>query len=329
MIILIPAYEPDGQLLRPDPRPRAADRTGSRIVVVDDGSGPAYAARLRRRRPLGADVIGYRGNRGKGHALKTGFGYIARPTAPAQRRGLRRQRRPAPRGGHPAGGRRAACRRRPTTMVLGGRHFTGEVPAAQPGRQRRPPGWLFRAGHRRAASRTPRPGCAATRPRMLAWLQTVRGDRYEYELNILLEARRPGYRPRSGARSRPSTWTTMRPRISGRCADSLRIYAPLLKFLLSSLTAFLPSTRWRSWSSWRPPALSLLAVLGARAVSSAVNFAVNRQPGVSGGPGPHPPSAPPPATSPWCLFCSPPTIGAALGADAPACRPCPPRSWPK
>jgi putative flippase GtrA len=110
---------------------------------------------------------------------------------------------------------------------------------------------------------------------MLPWLRSVRGERYEYELNLLLEAKQSGYaissvdiaavylHHNSGSHFRP-------------LADSIRIYAPLLKFLASSFAAFLVDTVVFLLLTSATDSL-LVAVVGARAVSSAVNFLVNRR----------------------------------------------------
>ncbi len=72
-IILIPAYKPDHKFV---------DFTGvliSRgftVVAVDDGSGQDYAGCFEDAKNLGVNVISYETNRGKGRALKTGIKYI-------------------------------------------------------------------------------------------------------------------------------------------------------------------------------------------------------------------------------------------------------------
>ena len=76
MIILIPAYEPDQQLPALIRSIRDAEPWAT-VVVVDDGSGPAYRDVFDGVKALGCHVIGYARNRGKGFALKTGFGFIA------------------------------------------------------------------------------------------------------------------------------------------------------------------------------------------------------------------------------------------------------------
>jgi putative flippase GtrA len=156
--------------------------------------------------------------------------------------------------------------------VLGSRAFTGNVPArSRFGNAATKLLFTLATGERIPDTQTGLRGYPAV---MLPWLRSVRGERYEYELNLLLEARHAGYSIQSvdiatvyldhnsGSHFRP-------------LADSVRIYAPLLKFLASSFTAFLVDTVVFLLLTVVMDSL-LLAVLGARAVSSAVNFLVNR-----------------------------------------------------
>ena len=70
--VLIPAYEPDTQLIRLAKRLKEA---GFAVVVVDDGSGPAYGEIFDAVREF-AHILTHAHNRGKGAALKTGMVYI-------------------------------------------------------------------------------------------------------------------------------------------------------------------------------------------------------------------------------------------------------------
>ena len=70
--VLIPAYEPDAELL---PLTKRLKEAGFSIVVVDDGSGPAYGEIFDAVKEY-AHVLVHPHNRGKGAALKTGMAYI-------------------------------------------------------------------------------------------------------------------------------------------------------------------------------------------------------------------------------------------------------------
>lgn len=269
MIILIPAYEPDQQLPALIRSIRDAEPWAT-VVVVDDGSGPGYKDVFDGVKALGCHVIGYSLNRGKGFALKTGFGFIAdhlpdRNVVCADSDGqhtivdiLRVAAAVQP--GSPA-------------LVLGTRNFTGNVPARSKfGNSATRLLFRLATGERISDTQTGLRGYPAA---MLPWLRSVRGERYEYELNLLLEAKRAGYvintvdiatvylDHNSGSHFRP-------------VADSVRIYAPLLKFLASSFTAFVVDTVVFLLLALVTDSL-LLAVVGARAVSSVVNFLVNRR----------------------------------------------------
>ncbi|MDJ0459509.1 bifunctional glycosyltransferase family 2/GtrA family protein [Arthrobacter sp. NQ7] len=274
MVILIPAYEPDRHLPALVRSIRnAAPHAG--IVVVDDGSGPAYREVFEDVKSLGCHVVSYARNHGKGFALRTGFGFIA-DNLPGQDIVCADSD-----GQHAVADILRVWQRLRenrdvewglSTMVLGGRAFTGAVPArSRLGNTATRLLFALATGERIPDTQTGLRGYPAA---MLPWLRSVRGDRYEYELNLLLEAKNNGYAiesvdiatvyldNNSGSHFRP-------------LADSLRIYAPLLKFLASSFTAFLVDTVVFVLLTVAVDSL-LLAVVGARAVSSAVNFLVNR-----------------------------------------------------
>ena len=71
--VLIPAYEPDAQLILLTERLREA---GFAVVVVDDGSGEGYKDIFAAVKENGATVLTHPQNGGKGAALKTGMAYI-------------------------------------------------------------------------------------------------------------------------------------------------------------------------------------------------------------------------------------------------------------
>jgi hypothetical protein len=77
-VLLIPAYNPDGRLLRlAEEINMAGGQAVPPLVVVDDGSAPSCrwvfdALKTR----MGCKVLRHETNRGKGAALKTGMAYI-------------------------------------------------------------------------------------------------------------------------------------------------------------------------------------------------------------------------------------------------------------
>lgn len=71
--VLIPAYQPDSVLIS---LVQALHRENFRLIVTDDGSGPAYADIFSALLPY-AEVLTCPENRGKGHALKCALRHLA------------------------------------------------------------------------------------------------------------------------------------------------------------------------------------------------------------------------------------------------------------
>ncbi|GAB3349258.1 hypothetical protein GCM10027452_19250 [Micromonospora halotolerans] len=227
MIVLVPVYRPGDRL------PRlvvdlAAALPAAHVVVVDDGSGPTAAGVLEGARDRGATPMRRRVNRGKGIVLKTGFRYVA--------------------GHHPgrdvvcvdADGQhlipdvvRVANRMRDTgALALGVRRFDGEVPPRS-----RLGNTVTRAAFRLATGvpvRDTQTGLRAYPAGLLGWLRTVPGERFEYEMNVLLHAARAGL---------PIAQVPIATRYQGGNAsshfssltDSARIYGPLARFAAARL----------------------------------------------------------------------------------------------
>mgnify|MGYP000962584279 CR=1 FL=1 len=124
MVILVPSYEPDTRLLVLVDALVAA--TDDPVVVVDDGSGAAYADLFAKVAMAGATVLTHRVNRGKGAALKTGFAHIAATHPGADVVCADSD------GQHAVADIVRVADRLAlgdVDMVLGGRRFTGRVPA--------------------------------------------------------------------------------------------------------------------------------------------------------------------------------------------------------
>ncbi|GAA0443928.1 sugar translocase [Actinoplanes capillaceus] len=264
MIVLIPAYQPDLRLAE------LVGRLGHhRVVVVDDGSGPPYAEMFAQARRAGAEVITLDRNRGKGFALRTGFAHIqarcpGEDVVCADSDGQHRV--------EDIEAVAARVRVSGAAMVLGVRRFTGRVPA----RSRfgnAATRILFRLITRLAVTDT-QTGLRGYPARTLPWLCRVPGDRFEYELRLLLRAAAQRWDVEEveiatvyldGNRS-----SHFRPVI-----DSARIYGPLLTFAGSSLLAFAVDAALLAGLVTWTGHLTASAV-AARLVSATLNYSVNR-----------------------------------------------------
>lgn len=267
MIALIPAYEPDARL----PHLVAALRSAAPhlpVLVVDDGSGSRYAEVFANAEAAGAEVIGYDTNRGKGRALKTGFDHIldrypGEDVVCADSDGqhtvtdiLRVAERVQEAG----------------TIVLGGRGFAGDVPTRS-----RFGNTVSRVAFRLATgivvhdTQTGLRGYPAT---LLAWLRGVRGERFEYELNTLLDSRAAGHTIEEieieTVYLEHNQSSHFRPIV-----DSVKVFAPLVKYASSSLAAFAIDGVGLVVLFALTGSL-LVSVAGARVISASVNFVVNR-----------------------------------------------------
>lgn len=265
--VLVPAYEPDERLVR---LVRALRDAGLPVLVVDDGSGPGSRPVLDAAAAAGAVVVHHAVNRGKGEALRTGFAWLAReqPGRDVVCADCDGQHAPAD---VLAVARRLAAG--DAAVVLGARSFTGPVPArSRFGNTATRLAFRLATGRRVQDTQTGLRGYPAGR---LAWLRGVPGDRFEYELRVLLHAAAQGLRvvevPIATVYLDGNASSHFRPLV-----DSVRIWAQLARFVASSLLAFVLDTLALLVLTTATGNL-LVAVAGARALSSGVNFLVNRR----------------------------------------------------
>ncbi|MBQ6373703.1 MAG: bifunctional glycosyltransferase family 2/GtrA family protein [Clostridia bacterium] len=272
--LIVPAYRPTEDMI-PMLR-RFVDAPDYVPVVVNDGSGPAYDA-IFERIPEGCIRLEHEVNRGKGAALKTAIGYVLEHlpectlavTADAdgqhQYEDILRVVRSA--------------REHPGTLVLGSRAFDGDVPfKSRWGNAITRHVFSIASGVKVYDTQT---GLRAFDRTCMEKFLNVPGDRYEYEINMLL------YAAREGIAMREETIRTIY--IDDNSAssfhpfrDSFKIYACILKYAMSSIIAFLVD-----WCLFELLArvpfglgaagdLTLSQVL-ARVVSATVNFVINKK----------------------------------------------------
>ena len=273
MIVLIPAYEP-GSRLEPVVAGVLAADPDVEVVVVDDGSGPAFTPVFDRVAALGATVLHHDTNRGKAAALRTGIDHALGEhpgddvvTADADGQHTVRD---ILRVAHAL--REDASAGMPT-LVLGCRAFTGRVPLRS-----RAGNALARGVFRLAAGWTlsdTQTGLRGIPSELLDWVRDQPGERFTFEQNVLLRCRREGV----AAHEIPIETVYLDGNASSHfrpIVDSLRIMLPLLLFAGSSLLAFAVDTvmllALHALTGTLVP-----SIIAARLVSASVNFAVNRR----------------------------------------------------
>ena len=264
---VIPAYEPDEKLTE---IVSALNRLGFETVAVDDGSGEAYAGIFQETGKY-AHVISCPCNCGKGHALKTAFSWLADRVQSADTivtldcDGQHRL--------EDAVTICNAARQKPDTLFLGSRKQS----AASPLRSRfgnavtRKVFQLFTG----VAVYDTQTGLRAFSARLLPEMLEIPGERYEYEMNVLLHCSRQGI-PMGEI---PVKTVYIDGNASSHfrvLGDSWLVYREILKFSASSLLGFLTDYALYSLLIFLHAA-PLYANIAARCVSAAVNFSINRR----------------------------------------------------
>lgn len=269
---LIPAYNPDERMTA---LCEELCRMGYGMIVVDDGSEEACAAVFAEAEPI-ATVLHHLENRGKGAAIKTGLKRIAEIAQPGdvvvtvdadgQHKSADVEKTVQ------------AAQLHPEALVLGSRAFTGRVPfkSRMGNRITRA---VYRAVTHCRVSDT-QTGLRAFSCALIPQMLEIPGDRYEYEMNVLLQCPRSGIPiqevPIETVYINENASSHFRP-----LADACRIYLQIFKFAGSSLAGFgvdyiLFSALSRLLSGIGAAAVPVSNVL-ARLVSATVNFTLNRR----------------------------------------------------
>ena len=230
-IIVIPSLKPDARLAE-----LIADikEQGFRhIIVVDDGSGPVYRHFFDDCEALGCTVLRHETNRGKGAALKTASAYIRTAfgadagmiTADADGQHL------------PEDILRVAhdMDAHPEALVLGSRDFGKGTPwKSLCGNRITSVFFLLTCGRWVKDTQTGLRGIPAS---LMELAETEEGDRYEYEMNFLMDAclTHPFYTTAIQTvyfdENKGSHFHPVR--------DAARVYARFIRFAVSSVGGFL------------------------------------------------------------------------------------------
>lgn len=272
--VLVPAYEPDHRLV--DLVAALAARLPlARVLVVDDGSGEAYAEPFGQVAAAGGVVVQHARNYGKAEALRTGMAAILERAPGADIVCVDCDGQHLPRDVARVADELARLRALGAApgLVLGCRSFDGAVPLRSRVGNRATTALVELAtGQRIDDTQTGLRGIPAE---LVPWLLAIPGERFAWELTVLLRAGRDGVRihtvPIETVYLDHNASSHFRPVL-----DSVRVLAPLLLFAASSLAAGVLDVVGVLVLSALTGSLAL-AVVGARLASATVNFTINRR----------------------------------------------------
>lgn len=283
-VVVIPAYEPPHSLI--DYVRTLLEYGVHGVVVVNDGSGEKYQDIYDEIASIdNCHAINYKTNMGKGYALRTAFEFCKNSydenlifvTADCD-------------GQHIAEDviRTAAlASEHRGSLVLGSRDFTSPNVPARSRYGNVQAMRIFKLLYRISVSDT-QTGLRAFSYSLLDKLLMIKGNRFEYEMNMLISLKKQSvpiyevpietvYLEKSDDVERVSHYRTFR--------DSAKVFLTLIKnlewYLLSSVlsavidvAAFYILLQY-AFVYWHPSINTLLATVGARVLSSILNFTIN------------------------------------------------------
>ena len=266
-IALVPAYEPEDLMIG---LLQELSEAKFETVVINDGSGKKFDPLFAEAKKY-ATVLTHEQNMGKGQGIRTGLTHIKEVygedcivvTVDAD-------------GQHKVCDALKLCElveSAPNTLWLGSRKLTGKVPFRS----------RFGNGMTRLVYRIStglkvhdtQTGLRAFSGELIDRMLETGGNRYEYEMNILLEFAREK-RPIEEMEIETIYLNNNEASHFNTVKDSFRIYKEILKFSASSLISFVVDYILFSALSFTPLG-TILSNIIARVVSSIVNFTINRK----------------------------------------------------
>lgn len=275
MHVIIPAYMPDEKLVALVDRLKA--ETDYNIIVVNDGSAPecdGVFAQIADRVTLLIHEV----NMGKGRAMKTAFSYVC-------------ENFPGDTGVviADADGQHLVkdivrvaelLEAKPDRIIIGSRRFTGKVPfRSRCGNAVTRAVFAIASGVKVYDTQT---GLRAIPTRYLPEFIKLRGERYEYEMNMLLRAAEIGIAMEETTidtvyigENESSHFHPIR--------DSFKIYAVIFKFIFSSLLCFAIDygafvlLALATGHLFTQNISNLISTAAARIISSFCNYFINKK----------------------------------------------------
>ena len=231
-IALVPAYEPDEKLNEVVNDLKSYNFI---VIVVDDGSGSKYKKYF----DVNADkVISYETNMGKGYALKTGFRYIKENYSNYIVVDVDCD------GQHKAEDAYKLCeyvKDHPNTLVIGKRIRKNDVPIRSKIGNAITRFVFFSVTLRHIYDT--QSGLRAFKDNLMDYMLSIKGDRFEYEMNVLLNLNKKHIKHKEieiktiyFEKNKKSHFKTIK--------DSWRIYKQIIKF------------------KWKTIVISLMLIIG-------------------------------------------------------------------
>ena len=225
--VLIPAYKPDEKLLKLVDELKKQEYT---IVIVNDGSGAEYEnvfAKL-----TDVKLISYPVNKGKGGALKVGINYIESETTCTHIITADADGQHTPTD---IGKLADFLVNSKEKFVIGSRKFTGDVPfKSKFGNKLTIGAFSLASGVKIGDTQT---GLRGFSRELYAELAAIDGDRYEYEINVLLHVAKH----RITINEIEIETIYINENASSHfhpIRDSAKIYSCILKYCMSSIASF-------------------------------------------------------------------------------------------
>ena len=273
--LVIPAYEPDKKLLTLLKNLQTYQDFS--IIVVNDGSSIDYEPIFKEASQY-ATILYHDQNRGKGRALKTAFSHILT---------LQDTKEHSVVITADADGQHKpkdifkvckACESTPEALITGERYFTGKVPL----RSRfgnTITKYVFFLSTTLKLNDT-QCGLRAFSTSLLPFLCSIQGERYEYEMNVLLESAR-----RIPVKGVPIETVYIDGNSSSHFQplhDAIKIYKEIFKFALSSILAFLIDYIGYAFLIFILPPLPtttrlMIANILSRLCSATFNYSFNKK----------------------------------------------------
>ncbi|MEG1991296.1 MAG: glycosyltransferase family 2 protein, partial [Christensenella sp.] len=261
--VLIPAYKPDERL---NILLSQLDASYT-AIIVDDGCGSGFGAIFDKAQEQGAIVLTHEINRGKGAALKTGYAYLKdQPagtviTADAD-------------GQHTADDislLASAAARNPDSLILGVRDLSEMPFRSRFGNTITRIVFFMGTGLKISDTQT---GLRAFPTSLLDKMLTAEGDRYEYEINVLLNLKNWKVTvvevPIKTIYIDDNSSSHFNP-----IKDGFRVFSRIIKHCASSLScATIDYLLFSLFSLFMPLELRYIA---ARAISACINYQLSRR----------------------------------------------------